>query len=290
MTTKIETENGLVDLTKFARYKPDQHPDYWTGLIHSAQDSVVLNPSKSTHHSHVNLANAPSVRQRIRVLEDLIADLELDRDDIRKDKKRYERRHQNRGLLLTDGWERRFDKKRLTVETQIDFKKIEVSELKEILKEQEERQAKVLKRDHASQVLKYGPQNRRRTGRVERYFEDGEERERRFDEVDGQNTSFIEGILCIDDEASPYDGMPVISYHQHIVRPFIAKKQNREKAYQKALQEWAANGSIPNQRPANPKKLTREDWPKWPPKVKNFKAKKQPKTESVRESTLIRTT
>ncbi len=287
--TTIQTEAGTINLSEYKL--KNSSPIYLESLTSKLENSSILNQSSNTHHSFLNLADTASVRNKVEVLQAKIEELELDRSDNRRDKVKFERRQINRGHPLREGWQTKFDKKTENIELEIDCKKIECNVLQELLTELQEHKDKVLKRDHASMVLKYGPKNMRRTGRVERYFEDGVEVERRFDQVDYQDTGFVDGVLCIDDDCSPYNGMAVYDYVIHIARPFLTEKRNREVNHEKALQEWAANGSIPNQRPANPKKLTRDDWPKWPKSVKNFKAKqKQPKTESVRESTLIRTT
>jgi hypothetical protein len=72
-------------------------------------------------------------------------------------------------------------------------------------------------------VLRYGPIG---TGRMQptEDFPDG-----RLVEIDGQRLDFIDGGLVITDDRSPFNGMKLIHYKEHVLKPFRKEQKRRRK-------------------------------------------------------------
>ncbi len=79
-----------------------------------------------------------------------------------------------------------------------------------------------------------------------------------------------DGVVCILDELSPYNGMSVFDFREHVLTPYrLAMKALRDEKV--AL--WKANGKKgpnPSSRRLNPK------WPDWPKGVPNYLLKELP--------------
>ena len=72
-----------------------------------------------------------------------------------------------------------------------------------------------------------------------------------------------DGIVCIVDKLSPYQGMSVLSYREFII-PLYRLEVN--KIYEKKLKEWEENGKEGN--PPNARTI-KAKWPVWPKGVKD---------------------
>lgn len=92
-------------------------------------------------------------------------------------------------------------------------------------------------------------------------------------EIDGQKVSQINGLLVIDDEDSPYDGMLTADYHdlaKQWRQERIARRKALAEQYKKEMREFGES-KIRLMPDYSMNTVPRSSLPKWPEGVKNYK-------------------
>ncbi|MBN2828830.1 MAG: hypothetical protein JXR56_00755 [Candidatus Cloacimonetes bacterium] len=153
-------------------------------------------------------------------------------------------------------WPPKLLEERLKTEARLDVWKREAELLQNLVDHWKETKTE---RD-ASKVLQYGP---RGNGQLKGGY---------LDEIDYQKVEYVGDILVIVDEHSPYKGMAVSSYREHIVEPVRAAQRKRmfdlEKQRKRELAETGFSKiTIPS---FGTKKVSKGSLPPWPKGVKNY--------------------
>ena len=89
--------------------------------------------------------------------------------------------------------------------------------------------------------------------------------------IDEQLTAFKDDILIISDPASPYNGMAVSDYRDHVVKPWTAERRQMmiEKEKQRA-KEILKTGKSDIEVHLSRRKIHPSTLPKWPVDVPNL--------------------
>ncbi len=151
---------------------------------------------------------------------------------------------------------------RFKLEAIIDVYRHEVKRLREMLVPYEEH--KLAQRKKA--LLEFGP-----LGEQQRFFP------RQI--IDGQECGFVNGVLCVTDDLSPYQGMNLADYKTFVVKQF--KREQKELCRKKTKQredEIMKYGKSFIRIPEGHQRISKENLPKWPEGIKNH-LKKQKQEE-----------
>ncbi len=141
---------------------------------------------------------------------------------------------------------------RFKLEATIDVYRHEVKRLQEMLKPYEER--RLAKRKKA--ILEHGPLGEHRTSPKQI--------------IDGQQAGFVDGVLCITDDLSPYQGMNLADYKTFVVKKFKQEqKALRQKKTKQREDEIMKHGKSFIRIPESHQRINKEDLPAWPDGVKN---------------------
>jgi len=113
--------------------------------------------------------------------------------------------------------------------------------------------------EHNRAVLEFGPRG------------NGHLRDGILTEIDGQECGYKDDTLIILDAASPYRGMAVSDYREHISKPWLAERrrwmiEKEEKRKQEILEKGFSNIEIP----LTSRKIHPSSLPKWPTGVPNL--------------------
>jgi hypothetical protein len=152
-------------------------------------------------------------------------------------------------------WPPELLKERLRLEAHIDVMNREAEWLRYAINNYKEKEA--VKR--SSKVLEYGPRG------------NGTLRNGQLCEIDGQLTAFKDDVLIISDPASPYNGMAVSDYRDHVVKPWTADRRKAmiEKEQQRA-QDLLKKGKSDIEVHLSRRKIHPSSLPPWPECVPNL--------------------
>lgn len=86
------------------------------------------------------------------------------------------------------------------------------------------------------------------------------------------------GVICILDPISPYNGMAIVDYREHIVTAYrlavAALEQKREERYKELRKDWILSGAEPREEPIRSHKRLRASFPPWPKGLVNHLVEK----------------
>lgn len=169
----------------------------------------------------------------------------------------YQQQKVNNGYERPEEMPKEMRERQLELEAQHDVLKAETEKLQMLLKtkftdpEEAERKA---------QMLRYGMQQASKGSPP--YV------------MDGQRCGIVNGLLCIDDPASPYDGMMVQDYRKLSSEWCKARNQWMAEVEAKYKAEILANGRSDIVVPDGLRPIDKSTLPKWPAWAVNHKAKK----------------
>lgn len=106
-------------------------------------------------------------------------------------------------------------------------------------------------------------------------------------EIDGQETGFVDTVLIITAEGSPFRGMRIKDYREFVVKPYCEERNRRlRRLTDQRMIEIREHGStnIPPL-PLSRGKIDKSSLPTWPTGVRNYlKPEEEPKTETGDEN------
>jgi len=94
--------------------------------------------------------------------------------------------------------------------------------------------------------------------------------------IDGQNCDFVDGVLCIVDHRSPYNGMAVSDYRKLAAKWRVEKHEEEIKKLVRLQKEARERGEpVPLTLPVGVEEVPKEELPEWPEWAENhFRTKK----------------
>jgi len=265
---------------KHRRYAEGEKNMYDSMLAHRIDCSPVFNPFQRRKDGFEGGLNRNTINAYQKVLEEGIWELESDIKRIANDRENY------RQGLINDGYhdfekrtKKRFDdgrdntpgREKYLLEARLDAMKIEMEGVKELRKTFEESEQY---RRHTP--LKNGCQGARRkiypgyqdldkrVGELLTYVEGNKEIEYAL-MIDYQICTVINGVVCIDDAKSRFDGMAVADYSKHVCTKYRSELARRKKEFRDKVEA----GEL---REEQVPRLQKGQIPKWPEGIKNFKA------------------
>ena len=179
--------------------------------------------------------------------------------DLENEFRGYQQERINMGVRKPENWPSDMKEKKLKLEARLDTYAEEVTWLKKAI-------ASIVEVvEESRDVLRFGCQQ---MGRLRAGI---------LCELDGQRITVNEnGILVIDDDQSPYDGLAVPDYRDRVCPVFRAMEKEKDATLLLRLQAEARqwNRPIPNDTPfTSMRTVPKSSLPPWPAGVKNWKGK-----------------
>lgn len=198
----------------------------------------LFNPDRGIYQP----ALIPAIREELEILEERFAHYQQDR--------------LNNGFEKPEKWPSGLAEERYKLEALLDIRLHEAQRLRDMLRPFDEAREKA----EAAKVLQYGPQQSCYGTPIS--------------EMDGQRVGFIRGVLCIDDERSPYDGLALFEYRKMASKWVNARNEKWMQDIAKAKQHFRETGErIAVRDIGGATVVPREELPEWPEGVKSMKQK-----------------
>jgi hypothetical protein len=160
--------------------------------------------------------------------EKTIPDFQRNLDDAQIDFESYCSNRVNGGYALPTAWPKHLLERRLHAEVGLDITNRELEVLKDQL---ETRFIQPIKEAEEKNMLAFGP-----IGTA--VLQNGV-----IALIDGQAVERIDGVLVIVSEKSPYRGLAISDYREHVVKPFvIARRKHDEELVKKRAEELRTTG------------------------------------------------
>lgn len=248
-----------------------EHKQYTDFFDKYLLDSTILNDRNQRINIHTQFADLNGMKSTLYQLvgdekgrytnpwgEDVFSFITSAENQLENIKTRFESYVSNRvaqGHAKPKEWPPELLKERLRLEAHIDVMNREAEFLRnEIANYKEKENTK-----RASKILEHGP------------LGNGVLRNGNLVSIDDQLTAFKDDVLIISDPASPYNGMAVSDYREHVVKPWTAQRRQMmiEKENQRA-KEILKTGKSKIEVHLSRRKIHPSSLPPWPNGIKNF--------------------